>query len=66
MSEVPLYSRERTRVVCRFEGSGFAVSGFGFEVDGCAGPVVPSFRALSGRLKFTVRRHKFNKDSLSG
>jgi len=29
------------------------------------GPVVPSFRALSGRLKFTVRRHKFNQDSLS-
>jgi len=28
------------------------------------GPVAPSFRALSGRLKFTVRRHKFNKDSL--
>ena len=28
------------------------------------GPVVPSFRALHGRLKFTVRRHKFNKDSL--
>jgi len=27
-------------------------------------PVDPSFRALSGRLKFTVRRHKFNKDSL--
>ena len=24
-------------------------------------PVDPSFRALSGRLKFTVRRHKFNK-----
>ena len=29
------------------------------------GPVDPSFRALSGRLKFTVRRHEFNKDSLS-
>ena len=29
-----------------------------------AGPVDPSFRALSGRLKFTVPRHKFNKDSL--
>ena len=28
------------------------------------GPVDPSFRALSGRLKFTVRRHKFNKYSL--
>ena len=28
------------------------------------GPVDPSFRALSGRLKFAVRRHKFNKDSL--
>jgi len=25
------------------------------------GPAVPSFRALSGRLKFTVGRHKFNK-----
>ena len=29
------------------------------------GPVDPSFRALSGHLKFTVRRHKFNKDSHS-
>jgi len=29
-----------------------------------AGPVDPSFRALSGRLEFTVLRHKFNKDSL--
>jgi len=29
------------------------------------GPVHPSFRALSGRLKFMVRRHKLNKDSLS-
>ena len=27
------------------------------------GPVDPSCAALSGRLKFTVRRHKFNKDS---
>ena len=26
------------------------------------GPVDPSFRAISGRLKFTVRRHKANKD----
>ena len=30
------------------------------------GPVVPSFRTLSRRLKLTVRRHKFNTDSLSG
>ena len=29
-----------------------------------SGPVVPSFRALSGRLKLTARRHKFNQDSL--
>ena len=29
------------------------------------GPVVPSFRALARRLKFTVRRHKFTEDSLS-
>ena len=28
------------------------------------GPADPSFRALSGRLKLTVRRYKFNKDSL--
>ena len=27
-------------------------------------PVVPSFRALSGRLEFMVRRHEFKKDSL--
>ena len=27
------------------------------------GPVDPSFRALSGRPKFTVRRHNFSKDS---
>ena len=26
--------------------------------------VVPSYQALSGRLKFTVRRHEFNKDGL--
>ena len=31
-----------------------------------AAEVDPSFRALSGRLKFTVRRHTFNKESLSG
>ena len=29
------------------------------------GPEVPSFRALSGRLECTVRRHKSNKDSLA-
>jgi len=29
------------------------------------GPVDPSDRALSGRPKFTVQRHKFEKDSLS-
>ena len=29
-------------------------------------PVDPSFRALSGRLKLTVRRRKFNTDSLVG
>ena len=30
------------------------------------GPEDPSFRALPGRLKSTVRRHTFNNDSLSG
>ena len=30
-----------------------------------SGPVDASFRALSGRLQFTVRHHKFNKDPLS-
>jgi hypothetical protein len=28
-------------------------------------PVNPSFRAISGRLKFTVRRQKFNEYTLS-
>ena len=30
-----------------------------------SGPVDPSFRALSGRFKLTIRRHKSNKHSLS-
>ena len=30
-----------------------------------SGPSDPSSRALSGRLKFTVRHHAFKKDSLS-
>ena len=30
-----------------------------------SGPVDPLLRALSGRLEFTVRRHKFDKDSRS-
>ena len=34
-------------------------------LDGGMGRGLASFRALSGRLEFTVRRHKFNKDSLS-
>jgi len=42
--------RSRKRTVC---------------VASLSGPVDPSFRALSGRLKFTVRLHKFNKGSLS-
>ena len=29
-------------------------------------PVDPSFRDLPGRLKFMVRRHKVNKEFLSG
>ena len=36
-----------------------------FDVWRLLGPVYPSFRALSGRLRFTVRRHKFNKDLFS-
>ena len=30
------------------------------------GPVDVSFRALSGRLEFTARRHQFNDDAFSG
>ena len=30
------------------------------------GPVDPSFRALSGRLEFTVRCQEFNEGSLCG
>ena len=43
------------------EGGGAAV----VESAGLLRPVDPSFRALSGRLKFTVRRHTLNKYSLS-
>ena len=34
------------------------------QVASLLGPVVSSVRTLSGRLKFTVRRPKFKKDSL--
>ena len=55
MREVPFYD--------------FGTRGCGAGGTGGTGGHVPlrvylSFRALSGRLKFTVRRHKFNKDSL--
>ena len=40
------------------------VSGAGYQ-QVVKSPVDPSFRALSGRLKFTIRRHKFKKDPLS-
>ena len=45
----------------RFKSAGKTSSGWLLSL---LGPVDPSFRALSGRLKFTVRRHKFNTDSL--
>ena len=53
------------------EGFGVYSMGFGVsETKGVGGsssllgPIDPSFRALPGRLKFAVRRHEFNKDSL--
>ena len=46
------------RRVCQSRGKHCASSSLLVSVD-------PSFRALSGRLKFAVRRHSFNKDSLS-
>ena len=45
-------------------GSGFRVWWYCLS-SSLLGPVDPSFRALSGRRKFTVRRHKFNRDSIS-
>ena len=47
-------------------GLGSRISGFVSRVDWSSllGPVDPSSRALAGRLKLTVRRHKFNKESL--
>ena len=43
------------------------LSGAPFEhfLSSLLGPVDPSFRALSGRLEFTVRRHRLNTDCLS-
>ena len=37
------------------------LGGAGPVLSSLLGPAVPSFRALSGRLQSTVRRHKFNK-----
>ena len=73
MSEVALYwveCRVRSRFVRRHQfNEGFPLLAWCL-LPCCVppsllGPVVPSFRALSGRLKFTIRRHKFNKDLLS-
>jgi len=50
----------RWRYGMRFWGQDKALINTFFETMWVAGP---SFRALSGRLKFTVRRHKFNTDS---
>ena len=48
----------------QWHGTGVYVTS-NFEVSSSLlGPAGPSFQALSGRLKFTVRRHKFNNDSL--
>ena len=76
MSEVPLYRRVSSVGVVRnaaaiyewHDGSSLSLTER-HEVhrvsSSCLGLVDPSFRALSGRLKFRVRRHKFNTDSLS-
>jgi len=53
----PPWIKRMRATSCSF-GNSFPVS------SSLLGPVLPSFRALSGRLKFTVRRHKSNKDSL--
>ena len=44
--------------------SGFRAESLGWPEGALLGPVDPSFRALSGRLYGTVRRHEFKKDSL--
>ena len=62
MSEVPLYARWQG-VWC--VSKGFGGEGVVHRVSASLlSPVDPSFRALSGRIKFTVRRYKFDKDSL--
>ena len=48
------------RMVCRSEDDKFCAATFDLLLSASR-----SFRDLSGRLKFTVRRHKFNKDSPS-
>ena len=48
----------------RMQGSlGWADTLVRFRVQGL-GSIDPSFRALAGRLKFKVRHHYFNNDSL--
>ena len=61
MSEVPLYTTPLFPPVLR-EGLGFRWLCL---LSRRLGPVDPSFRALSGRLKFTVRRHEIQEDSHS-
>ena len=58
-------SQEHARSAYQINGAGVFVAYRLYIVYRLLGPVVPSFQALPGRLKFTVRHHKFNKDSPS-
>ena len=60
MSDVPLYDVPLYRGILFVAYDRF----FTVHLQSPLGPVDPSFRALSGRLEFMVRCHKFKKDSL--
>ena len=68
----PMVASDRSMIAQVRWGLGFSVQSLALPLEvvhrvssSLLGPVDPSFRALSGRLKFTVRRHKFNQDSFS-
>ena len=59
---------ETTDTMAKVDAVVIAPSPFDIVLFCCVGvlsPVPPSFRALSGGLKFMVRRHKFDEDSPS-
>jgi len=61
---LPLVAQRLSEIEVEIAADALLLEGLHRETSSLLGPVDTSFRALSGRLECTVRRRKFNNDSL--